>query len=147
MLLAALAAIRFPELPVLAILPAVLGASVAAVLPRDRGAWVAGLLAGAVLSKLPHSALLGLTTAAMPVLGSLLKRALPVRPGLAAILAVPAATYLAAAAGSGDWVLPLQHPLDLCTALAAGATLSVLAYAPTQREQLGPRGRAGFRLR
>lgn len=147
LLLLALAALRFPELPLLAILPAAIGAGIAAVLPADRGAWISGILAGALLAKLPGGFPLGAVVALAPAVAALVRRAVPVHPMLAAIVLIPAFSYLAAAAGSGSLALPFSHPLDLCAALAIGATLSVLAYAPIQRERLGPRGRAGFRLR
>ncbi len=147
LLLIAFAAIRFPELPVLALLPATLGASIASVMKQDRGAWIIGLLAGALMMRFPNGALLGLVVAAAPAAAALLRRYTSVHPGLVAAVCVPLATYLASAAGSGSFALPFGHLLDLCAAVAIGATLSVLAYAPTQREQLGPRGRTGFRIR
>lgn len=147
LLLVALAALRFPEIPLLAILPAAIGAGIAAVLPQDRGSWIMGLLAGAVLARLPGGLLLGAVVALTPLAAMLLRRSVSFHPILVAGVLIPVATYLAAVAGSGSFTLPFRHPLDLCAALLIGATLSVLAYAPTQRERLGPRGRAGFRIR
>lgn len=147
LLLAALAAVRFPELPLLAIVPAAVGAGLASVLPTDRGAWTLGLLAGAVLMRLPDSGLLGLFTALVPVVAFLVRRGARLHPILVATALIPISAYLAAVAGSGSFGLPLRHIPDICAGIVIGATLSVLAYAPTQREQLGPRGRAGFRIR
>lgn len=147
LLLVALAAVRFPELSLLAILPAAIGAGIASVIPPERGAWITGILAGAFLARLPGGLLLGVAVALAPPVAVLVRKAARFHPLLVAAVLIPVATYLAAAAGSGSFTAPFRHPLDLCAALAVGATLSILAYAPTQRERLGPRGRAGFRLR
>jgi|GEM_PF-5550830 len=146
-LLIALAALRFPDIPLLAILPAVLATAIAAALPPHKGAWIAGLLAGALLFRLPGSVPLALVTAAFPVLALLLQRFVPTHPGVRVGLLLPLAAYAAAGAGSGSLLIPLGHALDLCAAVALGATLGVLTYAPTERERLGPRGRAGLRVR
>lgn len=146
-LLAAFAAIRFPELAVLPLLPVSIAVAIAAVLPDDRGAWILGLLAGSVLAKLPSSLWLGVVTALAPVVVIQIKRRIRIHPVIVVAGGLIASIYLAAVAGSGSWWVPLGHPLDLCAALVVGATLSALTYASTQREQLGPRGRAGFRLR
>ena len=146
-LLVALLAVRFPEVPLFALLPAVIATGIAAVLPPGRGAWIAGLLAGALLARLPGGFALGLVTAGMPVLAVLARRVTGLHPAVVAPAFFALAAYLAAVAGSGSWTLLLAHPLDACAALAIGATLSALAYAPTQGERLGPGGRPGFRLR
>lgn len=106
-----------------------------------------GLLAAALLAQLPGGWPLALVVALVPGVATLLRRSASLHPILIAAVLIPVSTYLAAAAGSGSFTLPFGHILDLCAALAIGATLTVLAYAPTQRERLGPRGRAGFRLR
>lgn len=146
-LLAALAALRFPEIPVLAILPAVIAVGLAATLPKDRGAWVAGLLAGALLFRLPSSGWLALATALLPLLAWYVRGYVALHPVVVTGFFLVVTAYVAAATGSGSFTLPLEHLLDLCVALVIGATLSALAYAPTQRERLGPRGRTGFRIR
>ncbi len=146
-LLVTLAALRFLELPFLVLLPAVIATGVAAVLPADRGAWIGGLLAGVLLMRYPSSGLLAVATAVMPGIAAAIRAWTSVRPQVIALGALPVATYLASAAGSGSFSLPFGHILDLCAALAIGATLSVLAYAPTQGERLGPRRRTGLRIR
>ncbi len=141
-LLLALAAARFPEAPLLAFLPAVAGTALAAVTPRGRGAWRAGLLAAGFLTWLPGNLILALATALLPAAVSFARGRLPVRTAGFALATLPAATYLAASAAARSFALPLQYPLDLCAALVIGATLSSLAYAPLQRERFGTRGRA-----
>lgn len=145
--LLALAALRFPDVPLLAILPAVAATAVACMLPRDRGAWIGGLIAGALLFRLPGGMWLGIVTALLPLLATLVQRAFSLHPALVAAVLVPVAAYVSGVAGSGGFLTPLLHPLDLCAAVALGATLSAIAYAPTERERLGPRGRAGLRVR
>lgn len=140
--LLALGAIRFPDVPVLALLPAVAATAFAVAIPRGRGAWHAGILAGAVLAWLPGTLPLAAVTALLPVLVTLVRGSLPMRTAGFAVVTIPVATYLAAAAAARSFALPFQYPLDLCAALVIGATLSSLAYAPIQRERLGPRGRA-----
>lgn len=146
-LLATLLALRFPELPLLALMPAVIGTALAAVLPHDRGTWIVGLLACALIMRLPSGIALGLVTAGMPLLAALTRRYTGLHPAITATVFLLAAIYAAAVAGSSSWTLLFLHPLDLCAALAIGATLSSLAYAPTQGERLGPGGRSGFRIR
>lgn len=146
-LLFALAAVRFPDVPVLALLPAVLAASLAAVLPPDRGAWIGGLLAAALVSRLPGGYVLAAVIVLAPALVALARVWTTLHPVLIAAIALPLAAYLSAAAGSGSFAIPLSYPLHLCAAVAAGATLCAIAYAPTERERLGPRGRARLRIR
>lgn len=145
-LLLAAASVRFPDVTLLALLPAVAAMTFPAIRP-ERHAWMTGLLPAAFLAWLPGSTVLALTVALLPAAAWLGRRFTGLRAPAFALGAVPVAAYLTAAAAAGSFALPFRYPLDLCAAVAFGATLCVLAYAPTQRERPGTRGRAGSRIR
>lgn len=146
-LLVTLAAVRFPGVPLLALLPATLGAALAAGAPAGRGTWAAGVLAAVWLLRMPGGGYLALVVLLAPVLVTLVRQQGTLHPAVVAIFAVPLSAYLSGVAGSGSTTVPLLNFLDLCAAVALGATLSAIAYAPTERERLGPGGRAGLRVR
>jgi hypothetical protein len=143
----ALAAVRFPTVPLLALMPAVSAVALTSTLSVSRRSWGAGILAAALLARMPGSGWLALAVLVLPIAVHVVRTYGTLHPALAAAISVPVAAYLSAAAGSGTFTVPFGHLLDLCAAVALGATLSAIAYAPTERERLGPGGRAGLRVR